>query len=364
MEILTNENDFIGVRTTKIYCYPWCSAKKPKLEHVVHFQTGEAAERSGYRACRVCFSALPAGSWEDKKEYIRLRPPKHFRFSEALKYLMRSPDECLYSVENNKVYKMVLLHNESVALKVEADQDHFIRVSFENNKIPKKSIRAEAARYVWEWFDLDRNLDPFYKLAEDDALLSELIKKYDGLRIVGIHDLFETLSWAIIGQQINLAFAYQLKKRFVEKFGKSYTIKGRIYRVFPRPEDIAPLSTDDMTALKFTKRKAEYIIGVAKKIVSNEITRQQWLSFDDREEALRKLISVRGVGNWSANYVMMRCLKDPTAFPIEDIGLQNAVKKQLNLTRKPTLDELKELGLRWSGWEAYATFYLWRDLIQ
>ena len=75
--------------------------------------------------------------------------------------------------------------------------------------------REKVALYIWEWFDLGQNIEGFYQLASKDNILKELTKRYDGLRIVGIPDLFEALVWAIIGQQINLTFAYTLKKRFV-----------------------------------------------------------------------------------------------------------------------------------------------------
>src|SRR6185437_15663346 len=73
--------------------------------------------------------------------------------------------------------------------------------------------------YLTEWFDMDTDLGPFYGLAAEDPLLKPLAERFRGLRNIGIPDLFEALCWGILGQQINLAFAYTLKKRFVETFG-------------------------------------------------------------------------------------------------------------------------------------------------
>ncbi|WP_036725786.1 DNA-3-methyladenine glycosylase, partial [Paenibacillus forsythiae] len=80
------------------------------------------------------------------------------------------------------------------------------------------------------------------------------------------------------------------------------------------------------------------------------------------EEAEARLTAVRGIGPWTAQYVRMRCLRDASSFPIGDVGLHNAVKSALGLDRKPTLPELGELFAGWRGWEAYATFFLWRVL--
>ncbi|WKB36101.1 hypothetical protein QS257_02150 [Terrilactibacillus sp. S3-3] len=93
---------------------------------------------------------------------------------------------------------------------------------------------------------------------------------------------------------------------------------------------------------------------------SGELSKQYLVSLD-RKKALRELTNIRGIGDWSANYVMMRCLRDQRAFPIGDIGLQNAIKARLQLQEKPKPDEVKILGSHWSGWEAYATFYLERS---
>ena len=78
--------------------------------------------------------------------------------------------------------------------------------------------------------------------------------------------------------------------------------------------------------------------------------------------AEKRLTAMRGIGPWTANYAIMRCLRLPDAFPIDDVGLHNAIKLQLGMERKPTKAELLELSRGWSGWEAYATFYLWKLL--
>ena len=88
-----------------------------------------------------------------------------------------------------------------------------------------------------DWFDLDNDLKPFYAMAETDPLLQKAIDEFYGLRNIGIPDLFEALCWGILGQQINLTYAYTLKRRLVETFGSSIEWEGRQYWIFPEPED-------------------------------------------------------------------------------------------------------------------------------
>ncbi len=353
---------FIGVKTTQIYCYPWCS-RKPKPENTIMFESREEAERAGYRACRFCFPGIPHGWWEDKKTHVRLKAPQEFSFNEVLVYLTRSPNECLYHVENGKVNKLISIQGQSLLIHIESNTPGTIDIHFLNDrKPPKKSLRIEAARYVWDWFDLGTDLMPFYQMAQGDPLLRGLVNQYYGLRIVGVRDLFEALCWAIIGQQINLRFAYTLKRRFIETFGTAVCQNDQTYWIFPTPARVACLSPGDITPLQFTQKKSEYLIHVAQRMSTGELTKQKLLALNDFHAIEKELTAIRGIGPWTANYVTMRCLRNLSAFPIEDVGLHNAIKQQLGLGRKPTLPELREMAARWNGWEAYVTFYLWRSL--
>jgi len=98
-------------------------------------------------------------------------------------------------------------------------------------------------------FDLGTDLTEFYKLAEDDSIIKLLVHKYKGLRIVKMDDMFETICWAIIGQQINLKFAYTLKKRLVESYGEKMIYDNEQYFLFPTPQVISKLQVEDLKPL-------------------------------------------------------------------------------------------------------------------
>jgi DNA-3-methyladenine glycosylase II len=175
--------------------------------------------------------------------------------------------------------------------------------------------------------------------------------------------LFEALCWAIIGQHINLTFAYTLKKRFVESFGKTLCFENRHYYLFPTPQVISRQTVAGLKRLQLTGKKAEYIIALAQKISRGELTKIRLCQYDGFEAARKALMHLHGVGRWTADYVCLRCLRDPAAFPMADVGLQNAVKQQLGLTNKPTAADLAAYSTAWMNWQAYAAFYLWASLI-
>lgn len=300
--------------------------------------------------------------WSDHGRYFKLHFPEDFSFNECLVFLGRSDLELLHHIQDKHLMKLVRINDEEVLLKI-SSEDSSLVVEFCLGK-PTKASKEQAAKYICEWFDLERNLSDFYELANQDNILQTLAVKYSGLRIIGIPDLFEALTWAIMGQQINLKFAYTLKKRFIEHFGEKRDYENTPYWLYPSPEKIAVLHIDELRKLQFTSRKAEYVIGAAKEMASGRLSKEMLMEMRDPVKQHQSLLSIKGVGAWTADYVRMKCLLDPSAFPVADVGLHNALKEQLNLDGKPKQDQIIELAKNWSGWEAYATFYLWRSLYE
>jgi DNA-3-methyladenine glycosylase II len=294
---------------------------------------------------------------------IRIPVPKEFEFSVNLDYLARSPDECLYRIIGGKLYKAIPIGPNYTLFELSGDEQGFLVARPLDDELEwRPEVQEEITRYVREWFDLDNDLTPFYSLSREDAVLNQVVNRLYGLRNMGIPDLFEALCWGIIGQQINLAFAYTLKRRFVETFGTSIGSGDITCWLFPTPLAIASLSVADIAALQMTSKKSEYLIGVAKLIADGNLSKEMLLAADDFKAAEKLLVAIRGIGPWTANYVLMRCLRYAAAFPIDDVGLHNAIKSVLNMPQKPTVVQIRELSAGWKNWESYATFYLWRVL--
>ena len=91
-------------------------------------------------------------------------------------------------------------------------------------------------------------------------------------------------------------------------------------------------------------------------MTDGKLTKELLLEAGSLKKAEKQLVGIRGIGPWTANYVLMRCLRMPAAFPIDDVGLHNAIKHLLGLEAKPTKKEILELSAGWANWESYATF--------
>jgi DNA-3-methyladenine glycosylase II len=198
-------------------------------------------------------------------------------------------------------------------------------------------------------------------MAEKDKLLREITRRFYGYRIVGQPDLFESLVWAVLGQQINLGFAYTLKQRFVQTFGERVALNNREYFMFPSPSTVALIKHDDLLPLQFSTQKSRYTVSIAEAFSDGTLSKEK-LKGLPLDEAKQQLMKIKGIGNWTANYALMKTFQYPDAFPLEDAGLHNAIGILRKLDRKPSLEEVKKLFRKYKGWEAYATLYLWKTL--
>lgn len=283
---------------------------------------------------------------------FKIPVPPEFRFSACLDYLSRSDREVLFEVADGKITRLLDIKGAQLLIEIGSIDDKQLQVNLLHGRIESRETKQLLLQYIRDWFDLDRDLKPFYTLAERTQLLEDLPSHFYGLRLMGIPDLFEALIWAIVGQQVNLPFAYTLKQRITEAYGDSLEWNGRVYYLFPRPEQLANATLDELYSLQLTKMKAATILEVSRIMASGGLG----------DAAEQELLQIRGIGPWTSNYVRMRCLRDPRALPAGDVALQNAVKARLKLESKPTPQELKAIFAEVSGWEAYSTFYLWRSL--
>jgi DNA-3-methyladenine glycosylase II len=290
---------------------------------------------------------------------FELSTPTTFDFAQILRFLSRNEKECLHTIKNQEVFKVITFENSLVLFSISFDSCLQISIHSENQN---QKIIDFVKNYVSDWFDLEANLPLFYETAQNDEVLASLCQKFHGLRMIGMPDLFESLVWSIIGQQINLNFAYSLKEKLVQNFGQKTTYNDEVFYTLPTPERLASLNIEDFQPLQFSRSKAQYILNVSREFAEGNLSQEalKKLSFDEVKE---KLIKIKGVGNWTANYSMMKSLKNYDAFPVEDVGLHNAVKTQYGLTAKPTINELNQMAEKWQGWRGYATFYFWHSLL-
>jgi len=214
-----------------------------------------------------------------------------------------------------------------------------------------------AEQVVRRVFSLDADPSSFEALAGGDDVLRPLVAPYPGMRPVVIPDLYEALVWAILGQQINVAFARRLKERLVETCGRALAVDGERYPLLPRPEEVAALDPGLLLAQQFSRQKAAYVIGVSAEIAAGRFDLAALAALPD-DEIVAELTRLRGVGRWTAEYLLMRGLGRPDVIPAGDVSLQLLVGTAA-LGRRASEPELRAIADRWRPWRAWATFFVW-----
>lgn len=195
----------------------------------------------------------------------------------------------------------------------------------------------------------DFELDPFYAWAEGDEVLRELVPRLAGLRPPLAPDPYEALVSAISAQQVSLFAAFAIRNRMVERFG----VRGVHAYEFPTRERMAQANEQQLTELGFSRRKAEYVLGVARSDV--DFGALHTLSDD---EVKTTLTSIRGLGEWTADWFLARHLARPRAWPAGDLGLVKAVSAFYFGGRKLSIAEVREAGARFDPFQNLTAHYL------
>jgi DNA-3-methyladenine glycosylase II len=206
-------------------------------------------------------------------------------------------------------------------------------------------VAGQVARFLGAEFDLGS----FYAFAATEPVLARIVEAIPGLRPPLSPDPFEMLVGAISAQQVSLFAAFAVRARFIRRFGTPC----EHVHAFPTRELVATLPPEALAELGFSRRKAEYVIGVAGSELDFEALRV--LSDDEVKAAI---VSVRGLGEWTADWFLARHLGRPNAWPAGDLGVLKAVSAFYFDGRKVSIDEARAFGERFGEYRNLAAHYL------
>lgn len=208
----------------------------------------------------------------------------------------------------------------------------------------------EIAAVVGKLLGLEFDLGAFERFArETGGTLAELVERLEGFRPPIGPDPFETLVTSITAQQVSLASAFAIRSRMIERLGEPAT---HAY-AFPTRDRLAAADPDELTAVGFSGRKAEYVIGLARADLDYDAIARL---ADDEVKA--RLVAVRGLGEWTADWYLARHLARPQAWPAGDLGLRKAVAAFYGDGPLPSIEEVRVLGARFAPFQNLTAHYL------
>lgn len=274
-------------------------------------------------------------------------------------WALRRRQKNLIDQWNGKEYtRIVVLDREPVQVTVEQKNATKLVVTTrsENNILVIEKTITDVLKKM---LGVDKNLEAFYRLAEKDKYLKSLSASFKGVKPPQFSTIFEALVNAIACQQVTLDLGILLLNRMSEKYGIQYANQ----HAFPRPEDFANVTEKDLKSLGFSYQKARAIISLAKEIVETRITFKNFESLSN-SEIVNYLMKIKGIGRWSAEYVLLRGLGRIDMFPGDDVGAQKNLMLLLRLSKKPNYDEIKQLTKQWRPFAGFVYFHLLLDKLQ
>ena len=228
-----------------------------------------------------------------------------------------------------------------------------IRLSGESiSSSDAERLTETASRLVGAHVDLR----PFYDAIEHDEAVSFLARRFHGLGIPQTATPFEAIVLAILGQQISGHVARVLRETIVDTLGESVEFGGAVYRTFPSPGAIAGAGSDMLRSIGLSIRKSEYVYDIAAQAVSGELDLDSLADFP-ADEIVAELVKLRGVGPWTAHWLLIRAYGLPDGFPHGDLAVQRSLGL-LHRRGRLSSDEALDLSHRWSPYRSYLTTYL------
>ena len=230
-------------------------------------------------------------------------------------------------------------------------------VELQSENLSSGDVELAAGQVAW-LLGTGQDLTPFYQAVRDDSPLSAIVRQFHGLHLPHTASVYEALVLAILGQQIATNVARIIRTLIIETHGPSQAFDGQDFYAFPRPETLAALPVEQLREMKLSQRKAEYVKGISQAALDLSPDGFESLHRLSDEEVVQNTVKIRGVGVWTAQWVLIRALGRPDALPLGDLALRRVVSRVYFGGSEINDAQLDEFAQRWSPWRTYATVYL------
>lgn len=286
---------------------------------------------------------------------VTIALPAGYQSADVLAFHSRDAEGVAEQVTEDRILKGVLLDGVPVLFDVALTPfEALCDVHADGALTPKAEQMVQEA--LLNILGLRIDPAPFLKLASDDDLMGDVARRRPHLRIVQSATIFEALTWAIIGQQINLTFAIALRRTFILQAGVQHSSGVWCY---PEAKQVAALALADLTSRKFSGAKAETLLRLAKLVAAGELRLDR---ADDIEHASAALLAVKGIGPWTVNYALLRGYGYADCSLHGDVAIRAALQHLLGEAAKPDMPRTEALLERYKPHRTMAAAHLWASL--
>jgi DNA-3-methyladenine glycosylase II len=225
-----------------------------------------------------------------------------------------------------------------------------VRIASVAGGLEVEPLDAEIKLVVLHLLGAPFDLDPFYGFAALDSVLGPIAERLRGLRPPLAPTPLESLVTSITAQQVSLFAAFAIRNRLIRRFGVP---AGEHAVAFPTRAALAAAEEDELVALGFSRRKAAYVVGLAR----SDLDLDSLAALPD-EEVKARLTALPGIGEWTADWFLARHLARPQAWPAGDLGLRKAVSAFYGDGREFSTEEVRAIGDRFKPFQNLTAHYL------
>lgn len=327
----------------------------------IAYAVGYDGEATFHRQFLAATGQTP-GSYRDlrRRTCFQLQLPANFRANEILAYHGRDKEgPAERRIGDRRLIKAQSLDGVPALLDLTFERDRLdCRVIADTRLSPV--AMAQAHRIILRMIGLGSDTDGFEARGKRDKAIRRLTASQPGLRIPLTPTVFESLTWAIIGQQINVAFATALRRELIGIAGMPVPGASGM-RLHPDAGAVAALDPSELAKRRFSRSKASYLIDAAQLIASGQLD-LDGLADGSARLAETRLLGIRGLGPWTSNYVMLRGFGYADAVPVGDSALATALQRFHQLETRPDAKETGKLMAVFAPHRSLATCHFWASL--
>ncbi len=290
---------------------------------------------------------------------FRLRPTPPFRLDLTVWALRRRPSNLIDRWDGHAYRRVLALAEHPTEVTVTqkgtaADSWLEVTVTGTTGGLERK---ASATAALERLLGFKRDLSEFYRVGARDPRLAALAARFRGVKPPRFPDLFEALVNAVACQQLSLSLGILLLSRLAAAFGPSVRTPASVAQAFPRPADLAGLDPAVFRELGFSLQKGRAIIELARLFGENPRLPAE-LEALPNDYAVARLLELRGIGRWSAEYALLRGLGRLDIYPGDDVGARNNLKRWLRLRKPLDYDGVRRVTARWQPYAGLVYFHM------
>jgi DNA-3-methyladenine glycosylase II len=296
---------------------------------------------------------------------FHLEPVPPFRLDLTVWTLRRRPDNAVDRWDGQTYRRVLPLPAgpvEVLVTQVGPPEGPQLRVMVEGQP-PHSAVKTAVTSALDRLLGLHIDLTAFYRFARRQGRLEELARRFQGMKPPRFATVFESVINAIACQQVTLTLGIRLLNRLAANYGPALPEDGDAAHAFPRPEDLAGLLPEDLRRLGFSRQKGQAMIDLARSVSDGRFDLDALAERSD-EEAVLRLRGLRGVGRWTAEYVLLRGLGRTNVFPGDDTGARNNLQRWLHLAGPLDYEGVQRTLANWQRFGGLIYLHLLLDRLE